>query len=67
MGSVTFGTAGALAGMSSPAYDYVSRAYDAPTLTETWTFRFGGSTGRLVATITIVYDAGDNIVSVTRV
>lgn len=48
-------------------YDYISRAWNAGTFTETWTFKTGGSGGSTVATITIVYDTVtmDNIVSVT--
>ena len=66
MATVHTGSIGSTAGISIPISDYISRAWDAPTLTETWTFRIGGAAGTIVATLTIVYDASDDIVSVTR-
>ncbi len=41
-------------GLSLNQYDYVSRAYDS-NVTETWTFKSGGSGGTTVNTIVIVY------------
>lgn len=71
MATFSFGDPGPqmadFSGISIPESDYVSRAWDAGTLTETWTFRLGGAGGAVTTVITIVYDAGDDIVSVTKV
>ena len=66
MANATFGSVGQTTGIQIPVSDYISRAWDAGTLTETWTFRRGGAAGEVTAIITIVYDASDDIVSVTR-
>ena len=66
MASMAFSSPGQTTGIVIPVSDYVSRAWNAPTLTETWTFRKGGAAGTVTAIVTIVYDAGDDIVSVTR-
>lgn len=42
-----------LPGIGIPIYDYVSQAQ--ATLTDTWSFKTGGSGGTLVATVTITY------------
>ncbi len=66
MASMAFSSVGPTTGLVIPVSDYVSRAWNAGTLTETWTFRLGGAAGTVTATVTIVYDAADDIVSVTR-
>ncbi len=55
-------------GLGIAEHDYISRAWNAGTYTETWTFKTGGSGGTTVATVTVVYDgvAMSNIVSVTK-
>jgi hypothetical protein len=56
-------------GMIFPLYDFLSRAWNGGTFTETWTYKAGGSQGDTVATVTVVYDgaAKDNVVSITKV
>lgn len=44
----------ASSGLGLPAYDYVSMAIS-PATTETWTFKVGGASGTIVATVEIVY------------
>lgn len=54
-------------GMKLPEYDYVSIAYPNST-TEVYTFKFGGSSGDVVAITTVVYtnSSKDFISSVTK-
>ena len=58
----------AIGGFNIPQNDYISRAWNAGTFTETWTFKTGGSGGTTVGTITIIYDdvLMSNIISVTK-
>lgn len=44
----------ASSGLGLPGYDYVSLAIS-PATTETYTFKKGGASGDVVATVTIVY------------
>lgn len=54
------------AGIVSEKYDFVSLTE--ATLTDTWTFKIGGSGGTTVATVTITYTTGtkETIDNVTR-
>jgi len=52
-----------IAGLSLPAYDYVSVSYPSPTQ-EVYTFKVGGVSGTTVSTVTINYtDATKNNLS----
>lgn len=61
-------TVAKIPGLSIPIHDYISASYNDPAFTETYTYKTGGSTGTVVATITVVYtDATKNkLVSVTK-
>ena len=55
-------------GLSIPAHDYISASYNDGAFTETYTYKTGGSGGKTVATVVIVYtDATKNkLVSTTK-
>jgi hypothetical protein len=54
------------AGLEIPTHDYISNTYDGSgNLTEVEYYR-GGSGGKLVATLTMTYDANDNLLTVTK-
>lgn len=42
-------------GLSLKPYDYLSRSLAGDNITETWTFRSGGSSGGVTNTVVIVY------------
>jgi hypothetical protein len=46
-------------------YDYISLSYSGGNLTGI-VFKTGGSTGETVSTLTLAYDSGDNLISVTK-
>lgn len=50
-------------------YDYIGLSYDVsnPELLTQITYRSGGSSGTLLATVTLAYDSNNNLTSVTRV
>ena len=56
-----------IGGLNLPTYDYVERVV-APANVETWTFKVGGSGGRTVSTVVIVYTDFNlqTIVTVTK-
>lgn len=53
-----------LEGLSIPEHDYIQMAYTGDNLT-TVTYKYGGSSGTTVATLTLAY-TGSNLTSVTR-
>jgi len=54
------------AGLEIPTHDYISNTYDGSgNLTIVQYYR-GGSSGRLVATLTLTYNVSDNLLTVTR-
>jgi hypothetical protein len=54
-----------VAGLSIPEHDYISLSYTGANLTGV-VYKTGGSGGTTVATLTLVYDGNDNIISVTK-
>jgi hypothetical protein len=52
-------------GLSIPEHDYTSLSYTGTNLTGV-VYKTGGSGGTTVATLTLVYDGNDNIISVTK-
>jgi hypothetical protein len=54
-----------VAGLSIPEHDYTSLSYTGTNLTGV-VYKTGGSGGTTVATLTLVYDGNDNIISVTK-
>ena len=46
-------------------YDYISLSYTGNNLTGA-VFKSGGSTGTMVATLTLTYDGSDNLLTVTK-
>ena len=53
-GLATEATLAKIPGLAIPIYDYVSVAYP-DSVTETYTFKTGGSGGSTVAVVTVVY------------
>lgn len=57
-------------GFAIPEYDYISLTYvaagDGQGEIETATFKTGGSGGTTVATLTLTYNANDEIATVTK-
>lgn len=49
-------------------YDYIGFTYGGPPkrLLETMTYRSGGATGSIVATVTYTYDSNNNVISMER-
>ena len=55
-----------LEGLSIPEHDYIKMGYSgSPAKLTTVTYRYGGSSGTIVATLNLAY-VGDNLDSVTR-
>lgn len=52
-------------GFSLPAYDYISCSYTGNNLTGV-VYKTGGSSGTIVATLTLGYDGSSNLTSVTK-
>ena len=52
-------------GLSIPKYDYISLSYTGSNLTGV-VYKFGGSGGVTVATLTLTYDGSNNLTSVTK-
>lgn len=55
-----------MAGLNIPIHDYVGCSYTGTNLTGV-VFKVGGSTGDTVATLTLTYDGGGNLLTVTKV
>jgi len=47
------------------AYDYIHLAYTGSNLT-TVTYKSGGASGTIIATLTLTYDVSDNLETVTK-
>lgn len=60
------GDAVAREGLEIPTHDYISNTYDGSGNLTTAEYYRGGSGGKLVATLTMTYDANDNLLTVTR-
>lgn len=54
-----------VAGLVPAGYDYVSCSYTGSNLTGV-VYKTGGAGGTTVATLTLTYDANDNLISVTK-
>lgn len=54
-------------GLGIPTHDYISISYDSSTQ-ETYTFKSGGASGTIVATVVIIYTSStkENISTVTK-
>ena len=55
----------ALEGLDIPAHDYISLSYTGSNLTGV-VYKSGGSGGSTVATLTLIYDGSNNLISVTK-
>lgn len=60
----TTGSGGGGGGFQIPAYDYIALAYTGANLTGV-TYRTGGASGTIVATLTLAY-SGSDLTSVTK-
>jgi hypothetical protein len=54
-----------LTGLEIPAHDYIDLSYTGANLTGV-VYKDGGSGGTTVATLTLAYDGGNNLISVTK-
>jgi hypothetical protein len=54
-----------LAGLDIPVHDYIDMSYTGSNLTGV-VYKSGGSGGTTVATLTLGYDGGNNLTSVTK-
>ena len=52
-------------GLEIPTHDYIANTWTGANLTET-VFKRGGSSGTVVATLTMTYDGSGNLLTVTR-
>lgn len=52
-------------GLAIPLHDYIANTYTDGNLTQT-VYKRGGSSGKIVATLTMTYDGSDNLTSVTK-
>lgn len=53
-------------GLEIPTHDYIVNTYDGANNMLTSTFKRGGASGKVVATLTMTYDANNNLMTVTR-
>jgi len=53
-------------GISIPKHDYVGLTYNANNDPTVVTYRIGGPSGAIVATLSLGYDASNNLTSVQR-
>jgi hypothetical protein len=54
-----------MAGLNIPPHDYISNTYESGNLTQA-VYKAGGSSGQIVATLTMTYDGSNNLLTVTR-
>jgi len=59
------GTVNVLTGLEIPDHDYIALTYTSTNLTGV-VYKTGGSGGTTVATLTLAYDGGNNLTSVTK-
>lgn len=52
-------------GLEIPTHDYIANTWTGANLTQT-VFKRGGSSGTVVATLTMTYDGSGNLLTVTR-
>jgi len=52
-------------GMIMPDYDYIALTYTGSNLTQV-VYKQGGANGKIVATLTLTYDANNNLISVSK-
>jgi hypothetical protein len=52
-------------GLQIPGHDHISLSYTASNLTGV-VYRRGGASGTIVATLTLAYDGGNNLISVAK-
>ena len=60
------GDAVAREGLEVPMHDYIVNTYDGANNMLTSTFKRGGASGKVVATLTMTYDGNNNLLTVTR-
>lgn len=53
-------------GLEIPTHDYISNSYDGSGNLTGVVYKRGGASGRTVATLTLTYDANDNLLTVTK-
>jgi hypothetical protein len=53
-------------GFNIPSHDYIVNTYDGANNLLTATYKRGGSSGKVVATLTMTYDGNNNLLTVTR-
>jgi hypothetical protein len=53
-------------GLEIPTHDYIVNTYDGANNMLTSTFKRGGASGKVVATLTMTYDGNNNLLTVTR-
>lgn len=53
-------------GLEIPTHDYIVNTYDDANNMLTSTFKRGGASGKVVATLTMTYDEHNNLLTVTR-
>jgi hypothetical protein len=60
------GDAVAREGLEIPTHDYIVNTYDSANNLLTATYKRGGSSGKIVATLAMTYDGNNNLLTVTR-
>ena len=64
VGDLEVGSSSA-SGLGIPEHDYIANTYTGTNLTEV-VYKTGGASGTVVATLTLTYDGGGNLLTVTR-
>lgn len=54
------------AGLEIPVHDFIQNNYNGSNQLTSVVYKQGGSSGTVVATLTLAYDGNSNLVSVTR-
>ncbi len=60
------GDAVARDGLEIPTHDHITNTYDGANNLLTATYRRGGASGKVVATLTMTYDGNNNLLTVAR-
>jgi len=56
---------GIVQGLEIPGHDYISMSYTGSNVTGV-VYKLGGASGTTVATLTLTYDANDNLLTATK-
>ena len=54
------------AGLEIPVHDFIQNNYDVNNKLTSVVYKQGGSSGSVVATLTLAYDGNSNLTSITR-